>query len=65
MKHETMKIVRKERLKLSQRKLGLILGYSKEQMSNIETGKSPMPKWMPYALHSILLVGSNDPFEGV
>ena len=62
---EMMKTIRKERLRLSQRKLGIILGYSKVQMSNIETGKSPMPLWMKYALAYILLNGTNDPFGGV
>ena len=62
MKRETMIFVRVERLKLSQTKLGDILGYTQRQICNIETGAYPVPKWMPYALAYLLNHGHTDPY---
>ena len=65
LKPKTMKSVRKNQLRLSQVKLGNALGYSREQIANIESGKSPMPLWMPLALAWLLLNGATNPFTNV
>lgn len=65
MNRETMHRVRKKQLKISQLALGEMLGYTQRQIANIESGRSPMPLWMPLALAWIVLNGSHDPFIDV
>jgi len=61
----TMKSVRKKQLRLSQAKLGQILGYTGRQIANIENGNSPMPLWMSLALAWLVINGCTNPFTDV
>lgn len=64
MKPETLRDVRKTKLRLSQAELAGLLGYSSRQLGKMEQGRVEIPEWMKYALAWLLLHGPADPFDG-